>query len=146
MALTVTGPLKPARAVTVKDPLVTPAASVMVFGSDKRLLLLLRSTILDPPAGVGPFMVTVQTAVLSAAKTEGVQATDEGGGHPTLTAVLCAIPLNDAVRLTAANGTCCAVAANVTLAAPAGIETLAGVERLVALLLAIATVSAAAVF
>jgi hypothetical protein len=83
MALTVTGPLKPARAVTVKLPLVAPAGTEMVLGTDKSVLLLLRSTTLVTPAGVGPFMVTVHTAVPSAARTEGAQATEEGGGQPT---------------------------------------------------------------
>jgi hypothetical protein len=43
------------------------------------------------------------------------------------------IPLKDAVRVTWIYGTCCAVAVNVTEAAPDGIETLVGAERLVAL-------------
>ena len=42
VALMVSGPEKPARAVIVKLALVAPAGRVTVLGTDKRLLLLLR--------------------------------------------------------------------------------------------------------
>jgi len=142
-ALTVAEPVKSARAARAKVPLVAPAGSVIALGRDSRALLLLIATRVEPSAGMGAFMVTVQSAVPSAASRAGAQLMDDGGGQPTLTTALCATPPQDAVRVTWRKGAAAASAAKVTEAAPAGMEMLEGAERLVALLLAMATVRAA---
>jgi len=73
--------------LTVKVPLVAPAATVMLAGTVAAVLLL-ESVTWAPPAGAGPFRVTVPVEEVPPVTLAGLRVNDEGIGGTTVSEAL----------------------------------------------------------
>jgi hypothetical protein len=87
--------------VAVKLAEVTPAATVMVAGTDS-LALLLEIVIVSPPAGAALTKVKLQVALAPAVKWLGVQVSDVSGTIPIETEAVWGRPFSAAVTVTIA--------------------------------------------
>ena len=70
--------------VTLKVALVAPADTVTLVGTAATAELLLESAICAPPAGAGPFSLTVPVEALPPVTLVGLRASDETTGASTV--------------------------------------------------------------
>ena len=85
----------------MKLPEVSPAATVMVEGTDS-LGLLLVMLIVSPPAGAALTSVKLQVALAPAVRVLGAQVSEVSGTIPIETWTVWERPFNAAVRVTIA--------------------------------------------
>src|SRR3954454_6790968 len=74
--------------VTANDAVVAPAPTVTEAGTAATVVLLLVSVTTAPPAGAGPFSVTLPVLPLPPATTDGFNVTEPRRGFTTRAAVL----------------------------------------------------------
>jgi len=77
---------------TVNAALVDPAATVTFAGTEATAVLLLDKATLIPPAGAGPFNVTVPVDVTPPATGLGAKVSEEGVGGLTVSVPVCVPP------------------------------------------------------
>jgi hypothetical protein len=77
---------------TVKVVLVAPAGMVTLEGTVAAAVLLLESVTCAPPAGAGPFSVTVPAEGLPPVTLAGLRASEETIGGITVSEALCVPP------------------------------------------------------
>src|SRR5882672_12812841 len=112
--------------VTLKVALVAPAATVTLAGTVAAGLLL-ESVTCAPPAGAGPFSVTVPVEEPPPVTLAGLTVSDETAGGSTVSVAVRVAPPEDAERVTGVDAaTAPVVTLNVALVAPAATVTLAG--------------------
>src|SRR5207244_3853035 len=114
--------------VTVKVALVAPAGMVTLPGTDAAAASL-ESETAAPPAGAGPFSVTVPVDGAAPVPLDGLQASAESAGGSTVSDAFCVPPLYEAEMATVVDAaTAVVLTVNVALEAPAGTVTLPGTE------------------
>lgn len=122
---------------TVNVAVVAPAATATLTGTVAAAVLLLVRVTTAPPAGAGPFSVTVPVEEVPPVTDVGLKVTELGTGAFTVRVALCVAVLYvaemDGVVLLL---TAMLVTANVAVVAPAATVTLAGTVAAVVLLLA----------
>ena len=124
---------------TVKPALAAPAGTVTLAGTEAAPLLL-ESATCAPPAGAGPFSVTVPLAVVPPATLEGLMLRDEiNAGTTASGAVLVAPPYEPEMVTAAGVETALVLTLKLALVAPAATVTLAGTVAAAVLLLESAT-------
>ena len=112
--------------VMLNVALVAPAATVTLAGTDAAGLLL-ESATCAPPAGAGPFSVTVPELGLPPVTLAGLMPSEEITGGSTVSEALCVAPPDVPEIVTAvAVATAFVVTLKVALVAPAATVTLAG--------------------
>jgi hypothetical protein len=77
--------------VTLKLALAAPAATVKLAGTDAAGLLL-ESATCAPPAGAGPFNVTVPVAVFPPVMLAGLMVSEERSDGVTVSEAVCVAP------------------------------------------------------
>jgi hypothetical protein len=121
--------------VTVNAAVVPPWGTVTVPGTEATAALLLRDTA-APPAGAGPFRVTVPMEEVAPVTLVGLSPSDAMAGGNTVSEAVCAGPLPYAAEMVtvveAATGR--VVTVKDALVAPSGTVTLAGTEAATLLL------------
>src|SRR5437763_3543628 len=106
--------------------LVAPAATVTLAGAEAAALLL-ESVACAPPAGAGPFSVTVPELGLPPVTLAGLMPSEEITGGTTVSEALCVPPPYEPEMVTAVDvATALVVTLKLALVAPAGTVTLAG--------------------
>ena len=106
--------------------LVAPAATVTLAGTEAAALLL-ESVTCAPPAGAGPFSVTVPELGLPPVTLAGLMPSEEITGGTTVSEALCVPPPYEPEMVTAVDvATALVVTLKLALVAPAGTVTLAG--------------------
>ena len=122
--------------VTVKLAFVAPAGIVMPDGTRAASLLLLESEMTAPPAGAGPFSVTVPVDEFSPITLDGLSVNDVSAGGSTVSDAVNETPLQAAVMTTVvAVATGLVVTVMLPVVAPAGTVTEAGTPAAAALAL-----------
>src|SRR5687767_12003713 len=112
--------------VMVNVALAAPAGTVTLAGTEAAPLLL-ESATCAPPAGAGPFSVTVPLAVVPPATLEGLMLRDEiNAGTTASGAVLVAPPYEPEMVAEVGVDTALVLTLKFALVAPAGTVTLAG--------------------
>src|SRR5919198_2330643 len=112
--------------VMLNVALVAPAATVTVAGTEAAGLLL-ESATCAPPAGAGPFSVTVPELGLPPVTLAGLMPSEEITGGGTVSEALCVAPPDVPEIVTAVGvATAFVVTLKVALVAPAATVTLAG--------------------
>ena len=112
--------------VTVKVALVAPAGTVTPLAGTLAAALLLESTTCAPPAGAGPFSVTVPVDVPSGppATLVGFRVSEDTIGGSTVSVAVCVPPPNDAEIVTVVDvATALVLSVKVAVVAPAGTVT-----------------------
>jgi len=115
--------------VTVKVAVVAPAGTVTPLAGTLAAALLLESITCAPPAGAGPFSVTVPVDVPSGPPITlvGFRVSEDTIGGRTVSVAVCVPPPNDAEMVTAVDvATALVLSVKVAVVAPAGTVTLEG--------------------
>jgi len=120
--------------VTVNVAAVAPAATVTLAGTVAADVLLLETATTAPPAGAGPFKVTVPAEENPPVTVDGFSVSEAGTGGRMVSAAVCVDPKDPEMVAVVKAATAPVATVNVALVAPAGTVTLPATDAAPALL------------